>query len=217
MGPPKPDITRTSFPRPKAVMPTLEPNEPEKAPASAAAAPPGVPPKIQRVERRRTRVHEIQKPIVWTIEQLRSGADPLGKGLAILIEKGATSALFLSIAPPPPGARVPLFTSTAAALADKNRLSTWTGLRWDPALVPDVWNTLLKQGYMELLSKTDRPIHATLRLSFGAAPNEVLVLIRVGPVNACRGLLAVIATRSMLLEIPKIFSLFNAPLAKAAA
>jgi hypothetical protein len=150
------------------------------------------------------------------MELLKGGPDPLGKGLSILLERGAATALFLSISPPPPGAKIPHFTAVAAARPSREKLTIWTGLRWDPANVPQVWNQLLKSGYVEFHPPGNvthiGSTRNTIRTAFGLGQEEILLLIRVGPVAACRGVLAVYSTRSLLMELGPILTLFNTPL-----
>jgi hypothetical protein len=150
------------------------------------------------------------------MEMLKGGPDPLGKGLSILLEKGAASALFLAITPPPPGAKIPHFAAAASAKPTPDKIRLWTGLRWDPAAVPQVWNALLKSGYMEFhppgLVTNVGSRRNIIRAAFGLAQDEILTLIRVGPVAACRGILAIYSSRSLLIELGPILTLFNTPL-----
>ncbi len=158
--------------------------------------------------------------ILWDPHLLKTGQDPLGRGLALLLEKGATSALFLSILPPAPGAATPQFAASAA-VAPKGKLNVWRGLKWDPALVPEVWNAFLKSGVMEF----SPPGHATnqkssrnvIRSAFGAEADEWVLLIRCGPGNQLRGALAIVSTQSLLTQLGEALPLIGAPLSKSSA
>ena len=223
----KPDIQRHQRPAPPAPAPA-----PMKAPAppvpmktpSAPAAPTGpsvrvsvgghAPSTVQPSSRSQRPV--ARPPTTWTMEMLKGGPDPLGKGLSILLEKGAQSALFLAITPPPPGAKIPHFSAAAAARPTPDKLRLWTGLRWDPAVVPQVWNSILKSGYIEFHPPGQvtniGSRRNTIRAAFGLGSEEILLLIRVGPVAACRGILAIYSDRSLLMELGPILTLFNTPL-----
>jgi hypothetical protein len=180
-------------------------------PGTAPHAPSTVQPAAQRGRRDAPR-----PPTTWTMQMLKGGPDPLGKGLSILLDKGAGSALFLAITPPPPGAKIPHFAAAAAAQGTPEQIRIWTGLRWDPAVVPQVWNALLKSGFVEFhppgnVTNADSRRN-TIRAAFGLGGEQILTLVRVGPVAACRGILAIYSGRSLLLELGPILTLFNTPL-----
>ena len=210
-------------PGPKPAQPAAQPAKTRPAPPpQAQPRPPGqthsaptAPTTVQAASRANRR-EGARPPTIWTMEMLKGGPDPLGRGLAILLEKGAESSLFLAITPPPPGARIPHFIAAASARPTAEKVALWTGLRWDPATVPDVWNQLLKSGYIEfhppgqITNIGSR--RNTIRAAFGPTHDEVLTLIRVGPVAACRGILAIYSDRTMIMELGPILTLFNTPL-----
>jgi hypothetical protein len=144
----------------------------------------------------------------------------LAKGLENLFGKGAVSALFLSLTPPPAGARAPHFSATALS-GDVSRKVVWTGLKWDPSVVPAAWNYFIKVGYVELAppgANTDQMSQRNvLRAAFGIQPNEWLLLIQIGPQNACRGALAVITKRSIVPELHQAITAFRRAPPKMAA
>jgi hypothetical protein len=128
----------------------------------------------------------------------------MGQGIATMFEKGARSVLFLSIVAAPPGSPVPHFTA-AAAVASQEKLRLWTGMRWDPTVVPELWNLFVRTGCVELGPpatltnvKSNRNV---VRSAFGAAPQEWLLLVRSGPADGCRGILAFVAERSLATEL----------------
>jgi hypothetical protein len=155
--------------------------------------------------------------ILWETGILKSGLDPLGKGLALLLEKGAEQALFLAITAPPPGSPVPHFLATAA-VAPREKLGFWTGLKWNPTVVPELWNQFVKTGQVEIppasmLTRggSKRPsFEVVVRQAFGAVEEQdYLLLIRCGPASACRGVLAVISKKSMLSELAEASQLIG--------
>jgi hypothetical protein len=156
---------------------------------------------------------EIPKLMTWDLSLLQSGQDPLGKGLASLFQKGAKCGLFLAIQPPPEGSKVPHFLSTSS-IQEKQRIELWTGLRWDPTEVPEVWNQLVKAGNVEFAPPgTFTHLHSNrnvIRSGFGITQNEWLLLIRVGPPNACRGIVAVISHQSLIPQLTEALPFLTA-------
>lgn len=191
--------------------------DPASVPAAPPAAPraPGPVPKAISVARR----NASQPLITWELRQLARAKDPLGAGLVTLFNKGATSALFLSITPPS-GRDVPLFCGTAAS-GEASRTPIWTGMRWDPAVTPALWNFFVKTGHLELPppgSGTNEFSHRnTLRAAFGVRPDEFLLLLRAGPLEACRGILAVLSPRSLQDVLPAVLNTLAQSLPKKAA
>jgi hypothetical protein len=170
---------------------------------------------------RRAGAKNETKLIVWERELLKKGKDPLGRGIAMLLEKGVKSALFLAITAPPPGSPVPHFTATAAAGATKNKMMIWTGMKWDPTIVPDAWNYFVRTGYIELAPpgtitnmKSNRNV---IRGAFGIDKEEYLILVRAGPASSCRGVVAFVAKGTLQTEISSAMPLLEALPGKAAA
>jgi hypothetical protein len=156
--------------------------------------------------------HPVAPLIIWDKAKIKMGPDPLGKGIAQLIDKGASCAVFLTIAPPSPGSKVPQFIGTAAVLPDK-RLSIWTGLHWDPNKSPEAWNFLVKSGSIEFPppgTQTQLDSHRNvIRAAFGVESEEWLLLTRVGTPNACRGIVVILSKKSLLLEVKSVLSLLQ--------
>ncbi len=165
------------------------------------------------------RVSLGQDLIEWTDPVLASEADPMGKGLLILAKKGMTSALFLALASATKNTNLPNFVGSAAYAA-KQKKSLWSGIQWNPALVPSVWNALVKNGHVELGPpgtntniKSNRNI---VRAAMGIHQEEWLILVRVGPENACRGILALVSEKSLVSSLPEAIGFIYEPVAKAA-
>lgn len=171
-----------------------------------------------RTDRSRTQ----QALVFWSPDQLRSAKDPLGQGISALFSKGAESTLFLCLSPLRPGSRVPEFVATALS-GDKSRRGLWTGLRWNPELFPELWNTFVRNGLLELAppsAATNEMSHRSLlRSAFGLKPDEFLLLLRAGPLNACRGVVAVISRMSLVPSVADALALMTqkipAPVSKA--
>ncbi|MEO7162559.1 MAG: hypothetical protein ABI041_06545 [Bdellovibrionia bacterium] len=186
-------------------------------PIAAPLPPPvaSVPLKVKTIVRKQST--SVTPLSIWEKAQLKGGTDPLGKGIAQLMEKGATCAVFLKIAPPSPESKVPQFVGTAAVLPGK-RLAIWTGLRWDPNKSPDAWNQLLKSGVIEFPppgnhTQLDSQRNA-IRGALGVESEEWLLLVRVGPANACRGITVFLSEKSLLLQVKSVLSLLQEPLKK---
>jgi hypothetical protein len=174
--------------------------------------------RVQTAKPRTAEQRSVQRMTLWDIKQLKSGNDPLGKGLAILLERGARHALFLSLVAAPAGSPVPHFLASAA-IAPRERLKLWTGLRWDPTIVPSLWNLFVRTGHAELPppgAETDISSNRNVvRAAFGVGHDEWLLLVRTGPVNQCRGVLAVVSDRSMLQALVAASPLLGSPIGAA--
>ena len=162
--------------------------------------------KVTRAARRGERA--VPELAVWDLSQLRGGQDPLGKSLVQLFDqKSASCALFLSISPPPPGSPVPHFLASAAVLP-KQKLALWAGLKWDPTVVPELWNYFIRAGHVELSPPgTMTNVTSTrnvVRGAFGIDKNEWLTLVRVGPAESCRGVVALISSKGILGQVQAI-------------
>lgn len=170
--------------------PVIEPALTAPAPTSRA--------RIQPAARKQR--SEAPALIVWELNQLANNSDPLGKGLALLFKEGADSALFLAMDKAPTALQVPHFKGTATA-GSPSKKNLWTGLNWDPSISPDLWNYFLKAGHVEFTPPGTTTNQASarnvMRAAFGIQKEEVLHLIRVGPPNACRGVLAVVSKKNL--------------------
>ncbi|MGK5083778.1 hypothetical protein WDW37_10790 [Bdellovibrionota bacterium FG-1] len=178
------------------------------------------PPTLLRIQLAKPRNNRKTAPslIAWKVEQLKAGPDPLGKGLALALDRGATCALFLSITTPPAGSPVPHFIGTAA-LAPPQKTELWSGLKWDPMLVPELWNHFVRAGFVELSPpsantyiKSNRNV---VRAAFGIDPQEWLLLVRAGPPTDCRGVLALVSETSIITELTSALALIGSPIPAA--
>ncbi len=181
----------------------------QRAESPTPASSPGAP-VVKRGDKKR---HAAPHPLViWDSAALKSGGDPLGKGLAILMEKGAHGSVFLATQDPPPGSPVPHFLATAA-IATSEKIQLWTDLRWDPTLVPDVWNSLVQNGYVELsppgTSTNVRSTRNIVRNGFGIAKEEWILLVRIGTPKICRGILLVVSQKSLQPALAPLLTLFH--------
>jgi len=170
------------------------------------------PPKIQPASRRiKSQTREL---IIWEPKILQNGKDPLGKGITLIMQKGASCALFLAISPPPPGAPpAPHFLATAAVMPN-DKLTIWTGLKWDPTVVPEMWNFFIKSGSVELSPPGTQTALTSarnvVRAAFGIRQSEWLLLVRVGPINACRGVLAFVSKESLQTKLAEALPFLSA-------
>ena len=160
----------------------------------------------------------VAELIQWDLAKLKTGKDPLGQGLAQLFAKGVTSALFLAIQPPPEGSPVPHFLASAAVLP-KDKLGLWAGLKWDPTVVPELWNYFIRAGQVEL-SPPGTMTNITsnrnvVRGAFGVDKDEWLMLVRVGTADSCRGVVALLAPKSLLPAVTAALPLLQAAHAAA--
>ncbi len=153
--------------------------------------------------------------IAWTLQQLQNGGDPMGKGLAFLLAKGAQHAVFLAVQTSA-GGGTPVFKASACVTEDRSRLVLWTGLTWDPKLIPEVWAHFVKNGWLEFpppgTMTQAQSTRNVLRAAFGISGQEWLTLMRVGPSNACRGVIALVSPNTLTAAIPGATPLIQAPI-----
>ena len=160
----------------------------------------------------RQRPQGALKPLhVWDPTTLRQGNDPLGKALASLLESGVTRALFLSIHPV--AGRLSLFNASSAVNAGEKE-AVWTGLCWDPTLLPGVWQQLISAGFVELPPPgTMTNLHSERNVSRAAIdvlPEEGLYLARVGTPQHCRGIIALISQKSLTAPLKQLLLMLSA-------
>jgi hypothetical protein len=148
----------------------------------------------------------------WTREDLSVGSDPLGKALVSLIDGGVSKALFLAIQSTP-GNTLPVFAASAAVNAG-TKSAIWTGLRWDPQVLPDIWNQLVTVGYVELPPPgTMTNMHSARNVSraaFDIGNEECLALVRVGTAQQCRGILVLTSRKSLIASVKQVLPLLSA-------
>ncbi len=184
-------------------------NSPSNSTIENFSSPSSTPPQIQRSRRKAEQLPDL---IAWPIDQLQAGKDPLGRGIYQAIQKGATSVLFLRISPSP--GPVPIFIATAV-VQGQDKLAIWSGLKWNPAIVPEMWNYFVQSGRVELSppgTNTNQNSHRNVvRSAFGIQKNEFLLLVRAGPPQGCRGVVALISTQSLMTEIDGAIQLIATP------
>lgn len=170
-------------------------------------------PQIQVSRRKTPKPH--QKLILWDLNQLKKSIDPLAKGLTLSFQKGIQSALFLGIISPPAGGTIPQFLSSAA-VNPKDKLELWTGLKWDPLLLPEFWNHFIQAGHIELAPPgtvtNNFSYRNIMRTGFGITKTEWLLLVRVGNSEACRGIVALVSSQGLLPQIQDALSLLATPM-----
>lgn len=167
----------------------------ESAPSSQALSV-----RVQPAQRKNESRHG-EKLILWDTLSLSQSQDPLAQGLSELLKNKVDRSLFLCVVAAPPGSPVPHFVASAA-VAPRKKTRIWRGLRWDPTVVPDLWNVFVRDGLVELAPpgphtrvNSDRNV---VRGAFGTEKEEWLTLVRVGPSSNCRGILAVFSAESLL-------------------
>jgi hypothetical protein len=164
---------------------------------------------IKESVRKVSRKREAKPLVIWTPAALASGKDPLGKAIISLLTHGASQALFLAIQSQA-GGPSPMFTATAAVNA-REKEKVWNGLRWDPSLLPDVWQQVISTGYVELLPpgtmtniQSDRNVS---RAAFDVTQEEGLYFVRVGTSQQCRGILVLVSLKPLIHAIQAVMPL----------
>ena len=205
-SPPAPIQVQVSSPVESIILTQVPAPQPGSQPTMVKARP-----------ARRSTKASMPEALVWELAQLKGAPDPLAKGIVHLFSKGATSALFLGVAPPKPGAKLPQFAASATVNAAAKR-ELWSGLSWDPMIVPELWNVFISDGYAELTPPATmtnvQSMRNVLRSAFGAAQDEYLTLVRCGPIQECRGVLAILSKQSLIPELKQALPLMTAPLPK---
>jgi|GEM_PF-6006712 len=148
----------------------------------------------------------------WDSKILKNTKDPLAEGITLLLKNGAISTLFMALVSPSAQSPVPFFEARAIA-GSKNKENIWTGMKWNPAIVPHVWNSFIHPGLIELSppgTQTDQMSQRNvMRGALGLRMDEFLVLVRIGPENACRGALVIISKQSLIPTIEAAMRLFS--------
>jgi hypothetical protein len=185
---------------------------PARAPELPEA--PAVHAKVQPAIRKSVKKEQAHQQLnLWTVDTLKSSSDPLGKGILMMIEKGAISALYLSVVAAADRAHPPTFSSSATVNPD-TKLNLWTGLTWNPTFVPEAWNTFTQAGMLELAPPETRTnaqsFRNVIRTAFGIQSGEWLLLVRAGPAKGVRGVIAFISTKSIAAELSKALPLLSA-------
>jgi hypothetical protein len=187
---------------------------PQPPPPPAASTPP----LVRKAERRPASAPP--QILLWKLDKLARSTDPLAKGIFHLFGNGAKSALFLAITAPPAGATLPHFVATAV-VGPEDRLPIWTGLRWDPAVIPEMWNKFVKSGFIEVPPPGSMTVPTSqrnvIRTALGISETEWLLMVRVGAPTACRGVLALVSPQSIISALAPALALISQPVnAKAA-
>jgi|GEM_PF-910903 hypothetical protein len=153
----------------------------------------------------------------WELYELGQSSDPLGKAIIQMLQRGAHCALFMAISSPEKNSSLPIFKTTAATPAD-SRIPLWSGIKWKPELLPEVWNSFLKSGQIEFgpPSSQSMPTRARniMRAAFGVSPSEWFIFVRVGSAQSCRGVIAFFSKQSLLSELAHVLPLLNSELPK---
>ncbi|MGZ3686852.1 MAG: hypothetical protein ACXWP5_13375 [Bdellovibrionota bacterium] len=192
-------LTRTSDGDTKAVNTTIRVSEPTQAEPSQA-------PVLKRTERRSSKRPALA---AWTKASLQGSSDPMAQGLFQLLQSGARGALFMAICNPVPGAPTPTFAASAAVSEDPQQTSLWQGLNWNPAVLPQIWNQFVRSGFVELSPNASGEAQTT-RQALGVPDGEILTLIRCGPAQACRGMMAILSGQSLKDAFGKVLPQFSA-------
>lgn len=130
----------------------------------------------------------------WDPAVLQGSTDPMARVICDLLANGAHDVLFLGLMPIEPG-KIPEFKAMACT-QNPQRQQLWSGLKWDPAIFPEIWNAFVRDSCVEFPpAGTQTQITSTrntVRSAFGAhREGEWLTIVRVGPLTQCRGILAV--------------------------
>ena len=153
----------------------------------------------------------------WELNELAQNSDPLGKAIIQMLQRGAHCALFMAISSPEKNSSHPIFKTTAATPAD-SRIPLWSGIKWKPELLPEVWNSFLKSGQIEFGPPSSQTIPTSarniMRAAFGVSPSEWFILVRVGSAQSCRGVIAFFSKQSLLSELAHVLPLLNSELPK---
>lgn len=160
------------------------------------------PTKVIRVQpaRRRTDTSTWTPLHTWTRQELINlktlPAEITREGL----ERGFEASCFLKLDQNSPQIPTPIF-HTHAAIGKKELLQIWEGLKWDPKITPQVWNFIVKTGWVELSPPGTHTVVTSnrnvVRAAFGVQAHEWLTLIRVGSLTRCQGIIAAISTSSL--------------------
>jgi hypothetical protein len=195
------------IPNPTLLSPSLAPLEVALAPTelSPILAPP----------RRASRPSAPVSPLtVWNDQQLKASEDPMEKGIALLCERTGAKALFFKLET---SGLLPTFLASSTLGADDTQTATWQGMGINPTLISTIWNDFLKKGFYEVApisgtgtGSVQKNAFKALRIAFGLTEAQWLIIVRSGPAQACRGILAFVGDQSMTTHLSALFSLLGA-------
>ncbi len=173
-----------------------------------AAFPPGASPGYGNpkiIPLRAPRAAVAVTPLIrWEREQLEKNADPLAARVLAELQKGTRFVVFLSVSPQERASRdaaIPIFVAQAYACdAEDTRPILLEGMKWDPTLVPTIWNALRVDGRAEFAppaTQTDLSSERNaIRAAFAVQNDERLTLVRIDDGKHCRGVLTLYSTGS---------------------
>jgi len=207
--------------RPTAPIPAARPAALPQALAPIAVQQPTAapPPPSERTgmivmpARRSNTRSQAQDLLVWDRATLQSSPDSVAQALSQLMGRGLGMALYLAHHLAGSGNTIPVFKAQACFGPGPKQV-LWKGLSWNPALTPTLWQQLSMTGAVEL-TPPDTGTNVTsernmVRTAFGIDSNEYLVVARVGPPNAPKGMLGLVSTKSFLSEVQKVLMLLAA-------
>lgn len=192
------EVTGQSMPSVTSLLERKKLQAAAAATRSSATTPPPSPSSGPTIIPFRGRLVAAPTPLIrWTAETLQANPDPLAKRVREELAKGARVAVFLSVSPTEKSSKdasIPLFCAQACVVPDGDvRPELLQGMKWDPTLVPQIWNALRTQARAEFLppaTQTDMSSERNaIRAAFAAEKSEKLTLVRIDDGNQCRGVL----------------------------
>jgi hypothetical protein len=139
----------------------------------------------------------------WQAADLARNADPLAQRVQGELTRGAHLVVFLAVSAQersPKDPTIPIFVAQAYVAEDGDpRPTLLQGMRWDPTLVPQIWNALRTQGHAEFLppaTQTDISSERNaIRAALASEPDERVTMVRIDDGKDCRGVLILYSSR----------------------
>ncbi|MBN20715.1 MAG: hypothetical protein CL678_05440 [Bdellovibrionaceae bacterium] len=166
-------------------------------------------------------IPEEQELIRWNKEQFQKNNDSLAKAIQNFLDHSVEAVLYLQMAKGLKKEDSPEFSAKAAYFTESKFNLYWRGLHWNPQIVPEIWPPFLKEGCVEFSPPGTKTVPTSsrniIRQAFGVGTNQWLTLVRVGSVNQCKGVLALISPDSIRSVVENQKEFLNETLKASAA
>lgn len=148
----------------------------------------------------------------WKRESLSNSSDPIGRAASILLPAGATDLLFLSRHPLAKGDSFSV-VATAAFTDNPQFIACWSGLKWAPDVVPELWKELISKGVVQLAPPGEKTLPSSernvIRAAFGVRQEDWMIVLRSGTAEQARGILVVLSKGNLMEKMREVLPLLS--------
>ncbi|OFZ79795.1 MAG: hypothetical protein A3K03_08450 [Bdellovibrionales bacterium RIFOXYD1_FULL_44_7] len=189
---------QTAVPSKPPIPPARTTNEKSFMTQTLSTQTPNVKPVLRKAERRSSK-----RLIKWEIDQLKSATDMIRKTAAGFFAASAEAVLFL---PADTDKTNGLKFIATAGCGPRETLALWTGIKFDPVIMPGVWKSVLSIGAIEVANVAESRV---FREVFGAQETDRVTVFRIGPASEVSGIIVVISKNSLANLIQTSTAIFS--------